>query len=87
MISSAHALRIALAASGALVACATQQPGAQRYANVNLNGYPPAFKDGYADGCASAGAGRVRNDARFKSDSQYAQGWRDGFDICGPRTR
>ena len=87
MISSRHVLRIALAASSALAGCATQQAGAQRYANVNLNGYPPAFKDGYADGCASAGGGRVRNDARFKSDSQYAQGWRDGLDICGPRAR
>ncbi len=51
-------------------------------ANVNLNGYPVAFKQGYSDGCNSAGGGTLRDRTRFKSDSQYAQGWRDGYDIC-----
>lgn len=52
---------------------------------VNLSGYPPEFRQGYADGCASAksNAARKRDDARFKSDANYAQGWRDGNDICG----
>ena len=69
------------AAFGALAACALQ-PGAGP-ANVNLNGYPPAFKEGYADGCASARGSYVRNDKRFRTDAQYGQGWRDGRDICG----
>jgi len=71
----------AAAAFGLLAACALQ-PGAGP-ANVNLNGYPPAFKEGYADGCASAMGSYMRSDKRFRSDAQYGQGWRDGRDICG----
>ncbi len=51
-------------------------------ANVNLSGFPPEFKQGYADGCASAGGQRVRNEERFRDEPQYASGWRDGLDIC-----
>lgn len=54
-------------------------------ARVNLSGYSPEFKQGYADGCASVGAARQRDAARFKSDSNYAQGWRDGYSICKSR--
>lgn len=54
---------------------------------VNLSGYPLEFKQGYADGCASArpNAARKRDETRFKADANYAQGWRDGRDICGKR--
>ena len=52
---------------------------------VNLSGYPPAFRAGYADGCASVDAARKRDEPRFKSDAEYAQGWRDGYDICRRR--
>ena len=52
---------------------------------VNLAGYPPAFRAGYADGCASVDGAKKRDEPRFKSDSSYAQGWRDGFDICKKR--
>ena len=53
-------------------------------ANVNLGGYPPEFRAGYLDGCESARrlVGEVRDEDRFKTDSMYATGWRDGFDIC-----
>ena len=53
-------------------------------AKVNLGGYPPAFRAGYADGCDSAKrlVGSTRDEARFKSDPMYATGWRDGYDIC-----
>jgi hypothetical protein len=55
---------------------------------VNLAGFPPAFRDGYAAGCDSARARTPRrDDARFKTDRQYASGWRDGFDACGRQTR
>jgi hypothetical protein len=67
---------ILIAAAG----CAMQpQPPAPA---VNLSGYPPEFRQGYADGCASVNAARKRDEARFKADTQYAQGWRDGYDIC-----
>jgi hypothetical protein len=75
---------ISLAAALLLGACVNQQP---KTPNVNLAGYPQAFKDGYADGCATARAaiGSRRDEARFKADAQYAQGWRDGHDACGKR--
>ncbi len=55
--------------------------------NVNLSGFPPAYRQGYRDGCDSARSwgGLTRDNARFKNDRQYAQGWRDGHDICGKR--
>jgi hypothetical protein len=56
----------------------------KKEANVNLTGYPPAFRDGYLDGCETSKrtSGRKRDEERFKHDSQYASGWRDGNDIC-----
>ena len=80
--------QIALAALVWLAGCA-QLPGnaAEPRANVNLSGYTPEFRAGYADGCASASAGAAlkRDSARFKADANYAQGWQDGHDICARR--
>ncbi len=54
--------------------------------SVNLAGYSPAFRAGYADGCASVGAAsRTRDEQRFKTETDYAMGWRDGNDICRRR--
>ncbi|PZP64503.1 MAG: hypothetical protein DI596_01800 [Azospira oryzae] len=77
-------LYVLMSMATAAAGCATTQPSAP---NVNLSGYPPAFKEGYADGCHSARAlfGTRKNEARFKNDSLYAQGWRDGYDICRQR--
>lgn len=51
--------------------------------DLNLSGYPKGFQEGYADGCSSAKTGSIRqNPARFKTDQQYTQGWRDGNDVC-----
>jgi len=63
-----------------VAACATPK----KDANVNLAGYPPAFRAGYIDGCDSSkrASGQTRDEARFKHDAQYASGWRDGYDIC-----
>ena len=57
----------------------------KKEANVNLAGYPPAFRAGYVDGCETSKrtSGQIRDEARYKHDTQYAAGWRDGFDICG----
>jgi len=67
-----------------LGACASPKPPPPK---VNLGGFPPAFRDGYADGCQSAkpGVSKRRDDARFAQDAQYAMGWRDGYDICRKR--
>ena len=55
-------------------------------APVNLVGFSPAFKQGYTDGCESAGALRQRRDeARYKAEADYLQGWNDGYSICAKR--
>ncbi len=69
----------------ALMAGCASRPAPAPQPKVNLSGYPPAFRAGYADGCASVNAARKRDEARFKSDANYAMGWRDGYSICKPR--
>lgn len=55
-------------------------------ANLNLRGYPPAFRDGYAAGCVSRReGGRRRDEGRYKSDTSYQMGWDDGYSICVSR--
>jgi hypothetical protein len=75
---------LAALALSLLGACATSPPPAKPPA-VNLSGFPPEFRAGYSDGCASVNAARRRDEARFRTDAQYAQGWRDGYDICRRR--
>jgi hypothetical protein len=80
---------LAAAALGLLGACATSptptSPPPAKPPGVNLTGFPPEFRAGYSDGCASVNAARQRDEVRFKTDAQYAQGWRDGYDICRRR--
>lgn len=81
-IKNLSALMILIAAAG----CATQSRSpAPDAPAVNLSGYPPKFREGYADGCASVDGARRRDEARFKAEANYAQGWRDGYDICRRR--
>ena len=68
-----------------LASCATTAPPSAKPPAVNLSGFTPEFRAGYSDGCASVNAARRRDEARFKTDAQYAQGWRDGYDICRRR--
>ena len=49
----------------------------------------PAYKSGYADGCAAANAagtsyrrGPVRNTEAFRGDETYRAGWNTGFSAC-----
>ncbi|MBI2320312.1 MAG: hypothetical protein HYY28_12860 [Betaproteobacteria bacterium] len=79
-MSIAHGVLLASAVLGACAPQSALQPG-----SVNLSGFPPAFREGYADGCASVRGTQKRSERRFKSDQQYANGWRDGFDICRRR--
>ena len=49
---------------------------------VNLSGFPLPYRQGYADGCASA-TGPERKDAvRFAADGNYRTGWTDGLALC-----
>ena len=52
---------------------------------INLSGFPLAYRQGYADGCASA-TGPERKDAeRFAGDGNYSMGWQDGIGLCRKR--
>jgi len=50
--------------------------------NVNLQGFPLEYRQGYADGCASASGAERRDAARFRADGQYRAGWQDGNALC-----
>lgn len=69
-----------------VLGCATTQPEIDE-PQVNLTGYPPAFRDGYLDGCNSArnSGNTIQDQNRYKNDSMYAAGWRDGMDICSKK--
>jgi len=51
-------------------------------ANVNLQGFPLQYRQGYADGCASIGGVEHKDPVRFKNDGQYRTGWQDGNFLC-----
>jgi hypothetical protein len=72
----------AAALSAVLAAGCSPTPSKAPASSVNLAGFPPAFQDGYNDGCRSARGPSRRDDKRFADDRQYASGWRDGFDMC-----
>ena len=78
--------RFASLIAAALV-CACAAP--KQEVNVNLSGYPPAFRAGYLDGCESSKrtSKQKKDENRFKHDAQYASGWRDGYDICAGRKK
>ena len=54
-------------------------------AQINLQGFPLPYRQGYADGCASTGALEQKDAVRFKSDGQYRTGWFDGNALCKKR--
>ncbi len=67
----------------ALSGCVTQKE------SMVKQGYPLAYADGFDDGCHSgkkAGGNMFdqfkKDVTRFQQDSQYAQGWSDGFRQC-----
>jgi len=74
----------ALLVAAALTGCgAPERKPDQR---VNLSGYSQSFKQGYSDGCESAGPrGRRRDENRFKTEADYMMGWNDGFSVCRRR--
>jgi hypothetical protein len=54
-------------------------------ANVNLQGFPLEYRQGYADGCASVSGFERKDATRFKNDGQYRGGWTDGNALCKKR--
>ena len=53
--------------------------------NVNLSGFPLPYRQGYADGCASASGPQRRDAARYSADANYRTGWTDGLALCRKR--
>jgi len=53
--------------------------------NVNLDGFPLPYRQGYADGCTSAKGTERKDGARFGSDPNYRTGWQDGVALCKKR--
>ncbi len=49
---------------------------------VNLSGFPLPYRQGYADGCASADGTEHKDAARFSADMNYRTGWTDGRALC-----
>ena len=52
---------------------------------INLSGFPLAYRQGYADGCASATGPQRRDGERFNKDTDYSMGWQDGVSLCKKR--
>ena len=83
MASRRATLLLIMLAYGLLAGCeATRE-------HLLAQGYPPAFADGFDDGCSSgrqaAGiiSGTFRKDVpRYLKDAAYAEGWSDGFRQC-----
>ena len=74
-----------LASIGALLAGCTAAPE-PKPPQINLGGYSESFKQGYAEGCGSAGArSQRRNEGRYKTEADYMMGWNDGYNICAKR--
>lgn len=49
---------------------------------VNLSGFPLSYRQGYADGCASATGPERKDGTRFAADGNYRTGWADGLALC-----
>lgn len=52
---------------------------------INLSGFPLAYRQGYADGCASATGPQRRDGDRYGKDADYSMGWQDGVSLCKKR--
>jgi hypothetical protein len=51
-------------------------------AAINLSGFPLPYRQGYADGCASATGAERKDAVRFGADGNYRTGWTDGLALC-----
>ena len=83
MRKSILVLSFALYASLGLTGCTSEKQA------MLEKGYPPAYADGYDDGCNSgkkAGGDMfsqfAKNINRYDNDKTYQEGWDDGFKQC-----
>ena len=88
--SVGHVLAVAALAAGcASVPAPAPAPAAPLPRNaeppppkVNLSGFPLPYRQGYADGCASASGAERKDAGRFAGDPNYRTGWQDGVALC-----
>ncbi len=52
---------------------------------INLSGFPLEYRQGFADGCASATGAERKDAGRFRTDGNYSTGWQDGLAQCRKR--
>lgn len=52
---------------------------------VNLQGFPPTYRLGFGDGCATGRGTEKKDPVRFANDGNYRVGWQDGLAQCGRR--
>ncbi|MFV3330761.1 hypothetical protein ACNFIA_07505 [Pseudomonas sp. NY15437] len=79
----AHRATLILFCAALLAGCETT------HESLIAQGYPPAYADGYDDGCGSGrqAAGAIggefrKNVPRYLDEPRYALGWNDGFQQC-----
>lgn len=49
---------------------------------VNLQGFPPTYRLGFGDGCATGRGTEKKDPVRFANDGNYRVGWQDGLAQC-----
>jgi hypothetical protein len=49
---------------------------------VNLQGFPPTYRLGFGDGCATSRGTEKKDPVRFGNDGNYRVGWQDGLAQC-----
>src|SRR5512144_1721479 len=82
-----NSIAIAMLFAALLAGCATAptsvpQAPAPPPPPINLSGFPLPYRQGYADGCASATGGERKDASRFTADPNYRTGWQDGIALC-----
>jgi hypothetical protein len=65
-----------------LAACGTPSTTQTQKPRFNLAGYSATFKQGHADGCASASGKQRRDEKLFRENADYMMGWNDGRSAC-----
>ncbi len=76
-------LGVVALAAGLVAGCGSAPEPKARV--VNQSGYSDTFKQGYSEGCESAGGRQRRNESRYKTEVDYMIGWNDGYSACRRR--
>lgn len=78
----------ALLLTAGLISCMVSVPQTVR-GRLEQEGHTPAYTQGYTDGCHTWRAqfkgrlyGNIQNEKSFLQDSQYREGWDDGYEHC-----